>query len=1019
MEFQSNKYLFAAFALIAGLLGLVSYLNERAITRTNLDTIRHELRTELDIVEETLRDWYREQHGDASAWAGTREISTYTQRLLAARARGDQAAWGRAQAELRAWLAPIQTAEGYQGYAIIAPDGTNLASSRSINVGVPTLLLSQPGILEQVWDGAAVVSFPQPSDVALPDHAGQLREGLPTLFAVAPVRDGEGHIVAAFAFRIDFFTDYSKVFKGLQTAHGSESLAYRDDGRLVADSRYEDLLRKAAPLGAEQPSLWNTDIFVRTAADGARVAIPFFHDPTSAETVYSLDGFVNHQGSKVIGVRRWVPELQLGIAQEIAYDEVFRILEATRKTIWSLTAFALVLLTALVYFIVSGRRRIAEAQARMAAIVETADDAIISIDTAERILLFNPAAQEIFGYAASEIIGAPLSTLIPTRYREQHHVHVKNIFADPALGRIKGRHLVGLRKSGEEFPIETTITRQRVGGEPVLTVSLRDISQQLQAEEALRAEQNKARHYLDSVEALLIALDVDGKVQLINRKACELLGLREEEILGKDWFVLCRLQPKEYEDTRLLLQELLNNNLPGGIYHENSMVTGAGNEYVIGWHSSILSDTDGKPIGYLCGGLDLTQVKQGEVDRQRLQRQLLRVQKAESIGQLTGGIAHDFNNMLASISGYTELSMAALDPQHDARLLGYLAQVQHTCRRAADLVTKLLAFSRGGESELQLVYLPDVIQASLKMLDSVLPSSIDIRFTPEQMLPAVMVDPVQIDQLVVNLCINARDAMNGQGRLDIQLRDIDVPRQECISCHKSMAGRFIELKVSDSGSGIDPGLLEKIFDPFYTTKPVGKGTGMGLSQVHGIVHSHGGHIQVANAPGGGAEFRLYFPIAFPNGMTQEPLSTAPATTQQLHPGTMNAERHILLVDDQQVVTDMLRQVLEVTGFRVSAFTDSREALAAFKAEPQRFDLLLTDQTMPHMTGVELSKTVLALRPDLPVVLCTGYSAAVDERTALALGIRAYFEKPMDTAKLVQKLMEILQVEPQQGNAPRP
>jgi nitrogen-specific signal transduction histidine kinase/ActR/RegA family two-component response regulator len=395
-------------------------------------------------------------------------------------------------------------------------------------------------------------------------------------------------------------------------------------------------------------------------------------------------------------------------------------------------------------------------------------------------------------------------------------------------------------------------------------------------------------------------------------------------------------------------------------------------------------------------------------ERQQLQKQLQQSQKMEAIGQLTGGIAHDFNNMLSGILGYTELAREELAQQGNEQVEGYLNQVYNSGTRARDLVAQMLAFSRGGEGECEPLKLAPMIRESLKMLGSTLPSSIEVDLQLDDDDQFVMTNPVQVHQIVMNLCINARDAMEGQGHITIKLQRVSCPVgdysivTECYSCHQRVFGDYIELIVRDNGPGIQPEQLDRIFDPFFTTKEVGKGSGMGLSMVHGIMHDHGGHVLVESVLGKGTTFTLLFPV----------VETQVETVNKLESSTCASSRKalegsIMVVDDEATVGSFIGELLKSKGCQVTVETDSQAALSQFMGDPDVYDLVVTDQTMPGMTGVELSQALLAICPDLPVILCTGYSEQVDEARALSLGLCGYVKKPIDTKvflELIEKLL---------------
>jgi len=395
--------------------------------------------------------------------------------------------------------------------------------------------------------------------------------------------------------------------------------------------------------------------------------------------------------------------------------------------------------------------------------------------------------------------------------------------------------------------------------------------------------------------------------------------------------------------------------------------------------------------------------RHADAARGRLEAQLRQTQKMEAIGHLTGGIAHDFNNILTGILGNIVMAREWQEGHGDERLRRYLERAQNSVQRARDLIQQMLTFSRGQHGEPRPLALSPLVGESLGLLKSTLPSSLEFTLESEQELPEVMADPVHIEQVLMNLCINARDAMQGSGRLDIALNAVDIaPDGVCASCRQPLRGRYVELAVSDSGPGISPEVAERMFEPFFSTKGVGKGSGMGLSTVHGIVHDGDGHILLDTEPGQGATFRILLP----------PLATAPdsAAEQARREGTGKAgdramlHGKVLLIDDDADVRAFMEDRLSSWGLEVGVCANAVEALDYFMDTESPFDLLVLDQTMPKMTGTEFAALVLERFPDLPVILCTGYSDDLTEAHAQALGIRALVRKPIDDAAL-HKLLE--------------
>ncbi len=411
----------------------------------------------------------------------------------------------------------------------------------------------------------------------------------------------------------------------------------------------------------------------------------------------------------------------------------------------------------------------------------------------------------------------------------------------------------------------------------------------------------------------------------------------------------------------------------------------------------VLIGVDGKPDRMLGINADITEQKHAEEEKIRLENQLLQSQKIESIGQLAGGIAHDFNNLLSVIVGNLELlqfKQQAGDPFDEN-----IARVMQASTRAKDLVAQILTFSRQEKLSLVAVDLSTIVDDSMKFLRPVIPTTVEVLLAVSAAPLPIYADTTQLQQVLINLCNNAVHAMNEKGLLQIDLNEEELTSEEFPRISESQSSRYAKLTITDTGTGMDKKTLSRIFDPFFTTKKVGVGTGMGLSVVHGIVKQHGGHIQVDSTPGQGSTFTLYFPIISADEVTDKPVvEDAPPT------GT----ERILFVDDEPCVADSSSAILEeILGYKVTTMTDCVKALDLFKTHPYDFDLVITDQTMPKMSGVDLAKELLAIRPDLPIILCSGYSAQVSEKDAKVIGIRAFCMKPLLMDQLAQIIRNVL------------
>lgn len=400
----------------------------------------------------------------------------------------------------------------------------------------------------------------------------------------------------------------------------------------------------------------------------------------------------------------------------------------------------------------------------------------------------------------------------------------------------------------------------------------------------------------------------------------------------------------------------------------------------------------GKPSRIGAIGMDITDLKRGEEKRMQLELRLQQSQKMEAIGTLAGGIAHDFNNILSVVLGYADMAMEDAPP--GTAVFNDLKEVVSAGNRAKELVKQILAFSREANVERIPIQLQSIVKEVLKMIRASIPSTIDIRDVIDSKCGVVLADPTQIHQILMNLCTNANHAMeNTGGILKIELKSVHLGKSDKQMELNIEPGEYVDLIVSDTGSGIDPDIIDKIFEPYFTTKETGKGTGMGLSIIHGIILDYGGTIHVESKPGIGTSFHVYFPVS----EQRESL-----LTQNDEVLTKGHER-ILFIDDEEILAKMGKEMLERLGYSVTVRSSSLEALATFQNNPDKFDAVITDQTMPGMTGSDLARRMLQIRPDLPIILCTGYSVLIDEDSAKGIGIKEFALKPL-TRKTIARLI---------------
>ena len=395
--------------------------------------------------------------------------------------------------------------------------------------------------------------------------------------------------------------------------------------------------------------------------------------------------------------------------------------------------------------------------------------------------------------------------------------------------------------------------------------------------------------------------------------------------------------------------------------------------------------------------LDITDRKRAEEEKSRLELRLQQAQKMEAIGTLAGGIAHDFNNILAEILAYAELAKENSVP--GTPLNNDIDQILIAADRAKGLVRQILDFGRKSRTVLTPLKIQPLIKEGLKMLRSSIPTTISITSDIQPDCATVLADPTQVHQILINLCTNAYQAMELTGGvLAVILKNTLISPTEAARGTQVAPGHYVELVVSDTGDGIDPQIADKIFEPYFTTRMVGQGTGMGLSIIHGIMEQYGGAITLKSELGQGSTFQVYFPVA---------QTEAPRVPDDALEVPRGIER-ILLVDDEQLLCEMGQDILERLGYRVTKMCNSRDALELFRYERGQFDLVITDQTMPDLTGAELARRLLEIRPEIPIILCTGYSNLVNEQSAKEIGIKEFTNKPFTNRVLgilVRKVLD--------------
>ena len=500
---------------------------------------------------------------------------------------------------------------------------------------------------------------------------------------------------------------------------------------------------------------------------------------------------------------------------------------------------------------------------------------------------------------------------------------------------------------------------------------------------------------MDNSPAVIYVKDIKGRFTFINKQFEKVFHFTQKNIVGK---TLHDIFPQQIAD------EMKNNDndvLETGRALESEEL--APQDDVAHTYRTVkfpLFD-DNENIYAICGiSTDMTDSINMTKDKAALETQLFHTQKMQAIGQLTGGVAHDFNNLLAVILGYAELSMSMFGKNNES-LTKYLKEIETAGIRGRDLIKQMMIYSRKDQSDndIELVKIDTILNETVSMLKATFPSGIVIKTSIAENLPHVKGSSSLISQVLMNLCINAKDGMSNEGELDVKLSVESFNNEICQACHEKYSGDYVTINIKDNGEGIPEEIITRIFEPFFTSKKVGEGTGMGLSVVHGAVHKLNGHILVESTVGVGTSFKILFPVSNETALPE-------VENKQEKPQYDFSDLHVLIVDDELAVAALLEASLENVKAKVTVFTDSEQALAYFAENSGVIDLVITDQTMPNLSGIELCEKLLALRADTKIILCTGHSADVTEKSAIERGVKRFIHKPIKILDLYNKINEL-------------
>ena len=627
-------------------------------------------------------------------------------------------------------------------------------------------------------------------------------------------------------------------------------------------------------------------------------------------------------------------------------------------------------------------------------ILSSAGDGIYGVNLQGQTTFVNPAGAKLLGYPPQELLGRSMHTAIHHTKADgspypQEECPMYAAFTGGTIHTVEDEVL--WRKDGTSFPVDYSSTPIWQEGKLAgAVVTFRDVTERKQAEKVLQESEERFRLLNETIPQQVWTARPDGSLDYVNQRVLQYFDCSFEDIIGQGWQRF--LHPDDLPECLERWDKARDTNQSFEIEFRLLQEK----DHSFRWHlgrALPIFDQDGQVMKWFGTNTDITQFKQ-------LENQIRQSQKMEAIGTLAGGIAHDFNNILMAITGYTEL--ATLNAKGNNAAQRNLEEVLVAGKRAKELVQQILAFSRQTDHEQQPIELKLVVKEVCKFLRASLPTTVEIRQNLAKAPTIILGDPIQMHQVVMNLCANAEYAMRESGGLlELKVEHVTVETDDKEIHPDLKGGSYVRLTVRDTGAGMTQDVAQRIFDPFFTTKGVGEGTGMGLAVVHGIVSSLGGWINVESESGQGTIFTIDFPEMEARSIQGE--------NKSLQQEFLMGQGNILFVEDEEPLARLGEEAMKKLGYEVMVRTSSVEALEAFRADPFRFNAVVTDQTMPNMTGEALSRELLKIRPDLPIILCTGFSHSMTPEKAKAMGIRAYLLKPLLIKDLGRSLQEVLHI----------
>lgn len=642
----------------------------------------------------------------------------------------------------------------------------------------------------------------------------------------------------------------------------------------------------------------------------------------------------------------------------------------------------------------ASQKALRESEEKYRTILEGIEDGYYEVDRTGDLTFFNDALCRILGYPLSELLGMNYRAFMDTKNAQKVFETFNHVFTTGEPSR--GFDWVTVKKDGTKCHLDASVSMiVDSSGKPTGFRGIaRDRTAARQAEKILRESEEKYRQLVNCAPAGICEINLTtAKMVSINDVFCEYTGYRRDELVGMPVSELLS------EESRKLFEERMvrlhrDEAVPASV--EYRVRAKDGHEFWALLNVRYVYEAD-QAVTATVVVHDITERKQAEEEKKRLADQLRQAQKMEALGTLAGGIAHDFNNILSAINGHTEIAL--LKAPEDSPLKENLCKILSACDRAREIVQQILSFSRRGQPKRRSINPAEVVSETVKMLSASLPATIEIEteidFGTET---AIEADDTQIQQVLMNICTNAAHAMREKGGvLKLRLTRTQIDEKDAARIPDLRPGPFLKLDIADTGPGIPADIMDRIFDPYFTTKP--DGTGLGLSMVQSIIKAHNGAITVESDKGKGSRFCLYLPWIEYDSPESVP---APIPVQRLE-----GSEQILFIDDETEIVDVGQQALELLGYHVETRTSAREALALFQSDPRRFDLVITDMTMPGLTGDQLAVKLKEIRKEIPIILCTGYHQGISRERVESLGIEGFIKKPYKIEKLVGMIRRLI------------